>query len=178
MLNVGGVDHEPEVIVNEHDFNLLLKKHWNDVYHACIKYSGSEADAQELAQDIFISIWNRREVLRCDNIPAYLHRAAKLSALQFLRSKGRRKLEYREETPEMINNSHPENEMEYKELSAHFSASFETLPEPGRQVFILSREQELSHKEIAKKMNLSLGMVQYHMGLALKVIRKKFQLFS
>lgn len=177
MSNVNVFPDGCVTIRDEHDFNLLLKEHWNDVYYACVKYSGSESDAQELAQDIFISIWKRKEEISLQHISAYLHKAAKLASLQFLRSKSRRKLEYRNETPVITDNYHPQNEAEFKELYANFLLSCQTLSEPGRQVFMLSREYDLSHKQIAKKMNLSLGMVQYHMGIALKVIRKRIKTY-
>lgn len=171
------MDTNPNTVLDEQAFNSLFKEHWNNVYHICIKYTGSEYDAQELAQDIFVSVWKRKEEINMLNVSAYLHQAAKLRSLHFLRSKSRIKLEYSEEEPKTINYNHPGSQIEYKELRANFSAYCEQLPEPGKQVFLLSREQQLSHKEIASKMNLSLGMVQYYMGSVLKVIRKKFQTY-
>lgn len=177
MASVSGSSSSNNTILDEHDFNLLFQEHWNSVYHACIKYSGSEQDAQELAQDIFISVWRRRDEINMNNISAYLHGAAKLQSLQYLRGKSRRKVVYSDEEPTIIHHDHPGNKIEYKELYASFSDYCEQLPEPGKQVFLLSREYQLSHKEIAKKMNLSIGMVQYHMGSVLKIIRKKFQTY-
>ena len=175
MLDTNGA--EACTFIDERILNDLFQKYWNSVYHICLKYTGSEIDSEELAQDIFFSIWKRRDTIDIQDIAKYLHGAAKLMAFNFMRNKARIRLEITDLTIDPVNNEHPALQMEFKELSAYFSRSCNTLPEPSRQIFLLSRQHALSHKQISEKMNISLGMVEYHIGNALRSMRKKLDLF-
>ena len=57
MLNTNGANLETCTFIDERILNELFQKYWNSVYHVCLKYTGSEIDSEELAQDIFFSIW-------------------------------------------------------------------------------------------------------------------------
>jgi len=177
MPNANGANLEACTFIDERILNELFQKYWNSVYHICLKYTGSEIDSEELAQDIFFSIWKRREDIAIQDISKYLHGAAKLKAFNFMRNKNRAKLEITDLSTEAVNNEHPAIQMEFKELNAYFSKFCNTLPEPSREIFLLSRNHAMSHKQISEKMNISLGMVEYHIGSALKRIRKKLHTF-
>jgi RNA polymerase sigma factor, sigma-70 family len=177
MLDTNGADLETCTFIDERILNELFQKYWNSVYHVCLKYTGSEIDSEELAQDIFFSIWKRRETINVQDISRYLHGAAKLKAFNFMRNKSRAKLEITDLSAEPVDNEHPAIQLEFKELNANFSKFCNTLPDPCREIFLLSRNHAMSHKQISEKMNISLGMVEYHIGTALKRIRKKLHAF-
>ncbi len=175
MPDANKINNGIDRFIDEADFNKIFQQYWNSVYHVCIKYTGSKEDAEEIAHDIFISCWKRRNSVHILNISAYLHQAAKLKSFNFIRNKSRHDISLQEEIQEPSTNRHPENELVYKELSTNFYTYCNQLPEPRKQIFIMSRQYAMSHKEISKKMNMSLAMVEYHVGLALRVIRKKME---
>jgi len=163
--------------IDERVFNELFCQYWNSVYQVCLRYTGSENDSEELAQDIFFSIWKRRDNIYIEDISKYLHGAAKLGSFNLMRSKSRKKLNKSELTEEPVNDQHPGQQMELKELNTYYFKFCNTLPEPCRQIFLLSRQQSMSHKQISEKLNISTGMVEYYIGTALRNIRKKLQPF-
>lgn len=163
--------------INEPIFNELFNKYWNSVYSSCLKYTGSESAAEELTQEIFFSVWKRRTQITILDISKYLHGAAKLNSFNYIRNQSRKRVEHADPVVEPIDHDHPAHQMEFKELNAYFFESCNLLPEPSRRIFMLSREQAMSHKQIAEKMNISVSMVEYHIGNALRKIRKKISAF-
>lgn len=177
MSGANVVNKEVDRFIDEDDFNEIFQQYWNSVYYICVKYVGAKEDAEEIAHDIFISLWKRKDQVAIQNISAYLHKAAKLKAFNFMRAKRTIQTSFMDGIVEPATNRHPENQLVYKELVHNFSAYCNQLPEPRKEVFLLSRTYAMSHKDISKKMNMSLAMVEYHMGLALKSIREKMRRF-
>ncbi|HBW80785.1 MAG TPA: hypothetical protein DEF78_12005 [Sphingobacterium sp.] len=64
------------------------------------------------------------------------------------------------------------DEFSYKELSDQLDGLLARLPIKTRAIFIMSREDDLSYKQIAKKMNLSIKSVEYHISKVLNKLRK------
>ena len=59
-------------------------------------------------------------------------------------------------------------EMDLKELRLTLQQATNNLIEPGKEIFKLSREESLSHREIALKLNISVKTVEYHIGKAMR----------
>lgn len=58
-----------------------------------------------------------------------------------------------------------------KELQTYLKARIAELPPQCRTVFLLSREAQLSNKEVAEKLNISVNTVEQHMRKALRILR-------
>jgi RNA polymerase sigma-70 factor (ECF subfamily) len=66
----------------------------------------------------------------------------------------------------------PDQELMMKELQEHINTILEKLPERSREVFLLSRHEGLKNREIAEKLNISIKVVERHIGRALKALRE------
>lgn len=131
---------------------------------------------EDLAQEVFLRFWQKRQKLNItSSVKAYLHRMAVNEALAYLRKNKR----YQEEefTPAIASGEEAgaEEQYLYSELEDHIKAAINSLPPKCRTVFQLSRFEELTYKEIAEKMDISVKTVENQMGKALKVLRKKLQ---
>lgn len=128
---------------------------------------------EDLAQEVFIRFWEKRTQLEIKtSIKAYLHRMGINEALGYLRKQKRYQIEeYDVNTSTELDRS-SEEQFLHSELKDQVSAVVDTLPPKCKLVFQLSRYEELSYKEIAEKLDISVKTVENQMSKALKVLRK------
>ena len=132
------------------------------------------ATAEDLAQDVFIKIWNRREALKDVYFKAYLHRAAINMALDHIDKHKRRGAHVQmEDHLEPIQPA--SSSIALKQTTQHIQQAVDRLPERCREIFILSRYEELSYREIATTMGISIKTVENQMMTALKKLRVSLQ---
>ncbi len=131
---------------------------------------------EDLAQEVFIRFWEKRhQITVTSNLRAYLRRMAINEALGYLR---RKKLFTDDEiNTELPAQAHENAEAQYlhTELEDHVRQAIDSLPPKCRAVFQLSRFEELTYKEIAERMEISVKTVENQMGKALRVLREKLQ---
>lgn len=127
--------------------------------------------AQEITQDVFISIWrNRHKLPGVDNFPGYVYTIARNKAISSLNTElARTQKELKEPFAEMVAESG--SRVELKELAGAIEAAIETLPPKRKEVFRLSREEHLTYEEIAEKLNISRNTVKGHIVAALVYLR-------
>ncbi len=151
----------------------IYTRYWRQVYLAAFKKVGSKEIAEELTQDLFCSIWEKREKSTIDNLGGYLNRAIRYQVIDFIRSQLTKEkysthIKTTEEESMYINGEHATIA---KELSDAIQAAVAQLPEKSRQIFILSRFEHKSIREIASIVGLSDKAVEYHMTKCLKAMR-------
>ncbi|UYQ95122.1 sigma-70 family RNA polymerase sigma factor [Chitinophaga horti] len=156
-------------------FKTIFDTYWQSVYNVLLKYTASEADAEELTQDIFYSLWQRREELCLQSeLSHYLHGSAKLKAFQHLRNQHRSQQRINR-IPTPVETLETRQPMAYKELELGFSQAIDELPEPGKEIFLLSQSERLSQKEIAEKTGRSVQMVKYYVSNARHQLKEKLK---
>lgn len=139
----------------------------------------NQVEAEELAQDIFINIWNRRvELSQVKNWKAYLLKAATFKAIDYRRKKKeiveyKDRLDFSEEVQEEIDQSIEEGRLNL------LKKQIDLLPDRCQMIFKLSRYEQMSYADIAKTMDISPKTVENQIGKALKTLRKNLlpQLF-
>lgn len=135
-------------------------------------YLGSTQEAEDIASDIFASLWENREKLEIRiTFKAYLFQSAKNRCLNALRD---RKTVLSlddingQETPlENITDS-----LETEDLNFLIQEAILSLPDKCREVFLKSRTKNLTNQEIAASMDISIKTVEAQITKALKQIRK------
>lgn len=144
------------------------------VFHTTLRIVEDQALADDLAQEVFIKFWDKRQDLDIRfNLPAYLRKMAINQALAYLRSK---KVRFSDELP--VDKAAPASEKPdhlvlEQELSHLMEQAIDSLPERCKLVFRLSRFDGLSYQEIADAMEISIKTVENQMGKALKILREK-----
>lgn len=153
-------------IFNRH-YSLLL----TDIY----RLIPDESTCEDLAQELFVDLWNKRESIDIHtSLRAYLRRAAVNKSLNYLKSQKRLQFE---DTAEIGSIADPGEQdiqirLEKEGLEARLHAAIDTLPEKCRVVFNLSRFEQLSHKEIAEKLGISVKTIENQITKAMKVLRE------
>lgn len=126
--------------------------------------------AEDIVQSIFIQLWENDKILGLDNPEPYLLRCVKYKSIDYLRSPKRKQEVSFDKLPEIgsIQSSSIE-EGDIIPMMTFFAAK---LPTKMQEVFLLSRQNKLSYKEIAEKQQVSIKTIENQMGTALKKLRQ------
>lgn len=141
------------------------------------RLTSEQAVAKDLAQEVFYELWKRRESLQIQtSLEAYLRRAVRNRALNFLKTQ--KKYLFDEDlAAENLETRHSENFHqnfdEKEDLVAALHDAIAELPEKCRQVFMLSRFEDLSHREIAERLEISTKTIENQITKALRMLREK-----
>lgn len=130
--------------------------------------------AEELVQDVFVNFWTKREQIQINtSLKAYLYRAARNHTLNFLKRQSF-EANYRRE---LAQKPRPKlnitaQEVQYNELENRLKEAIQELEEPAKEIFELSRFENLTYKEISETLDIPVRQVHYQISLALKSLRK------
>ena len=134
-----------------------------------------EDTCKDLAQEVFVELWRKRADLEIHtSLRAYLRRAAVNRALNHLKVQRRTVLEDDERFADAPDNTAQETSIREKKekMEEALHAAIDTLPEKCRAVFALSRFENLSHKEIAERLGISVKTIENQITKAMKVLRE------
>jgi RNA polymerase sigma-70 factor (family 1) len=161
---------------DERAFDALFRHYSALVYRFAFSYLKSRPAAEEIVQECFIKIWEKRTQLR-DDVPlkGYLFTTAHHAVLNELR-RDQHHLRLHGQVAAAAGPASVANEAEYQEMEALYHAALERLPPRQREAFELSRQQGLSYPEIAERQGVSVKTVEAHIMQALKTLRTYFRM--
>lgn len=161
---------------DERAFDALFRHYSALVYRFAYGYLKSRPAAEEIVQECFIKIWEKRAQLR-DDVPlkGYLFTTAHHAVLNELR-RDQHHLSLHGQVAAAAGPASVANEAEYQEMEALYQTALQRLPPKQREVFELSRQQGLSYPEIAARQGVSVKTVEAHIMQALKTLRTYFRL--
>ncbi|WP_294183000.1 RNA polymerase sigma factor [uncultured Sphingobacterium sp.] len=163
-------------------FDLIFKSYWDPLLIYLSKLVKDQTDAEDLLQNIFVNLWNKTQSSEIQDIHSWLYGAARKSALFYHRTQGNQKkliasiLEYIDVTGFSLS-----DQQQGKELQQIIDGEIERLPAKMKEVFLLSRQEQLSYKEIAERLDISDQTVKKQISNALNILRnnlKKQGLYS
>ena len=130
--------------------------------------------ATDIAQDSFMKIWEKNLEYNENQIKGLLYKISKeLWISQYRKIDSARKFElnltYEDERIT------PEDLMEYDELRVKYEEVLSILPENQREVFLMSRMEDLTYKEIADRLDIGVKAIEKRMSLALRTLRKELK---
>jgi RNA polymerase sigma-70 factor (ECF subfamily) len=144
-------------------FEEIFKFYWKDIYkHACSKLRCKE-EAEEIVQEIFTTLWDKREQLLITNLTYYLHTSVKNKVLNILRSQIVQD-KYWEYYKVYLTgeNTITEETVYYNDLKKAVEKGTSFLSSKAKTIFQLSRMEGYTTSEIAKRLNISEKTVEYH----------------
>ncbi|MGO3161901.1 RNA polymerase sigma-70 factor [Sphingobacterium sp. JB170] len=159
---------------DERDLRQFIDLHWEKLLAYCQHYTQDREASGEIVQDIFFTLWDRRNNLQINvNIEHYLFSALRNKIARYYRDKYRdeRRHEnvistFTEET------SNTEQTVYHRDIKRRVSELVIQLPERCGEVYVLSRDEGLAIREIAGKLSISEKTVETHLTKALKFLRK------
>ena len=156
---------------DEDALTLIYKKYWQLLFTSGYNILKDRQACEDIIQELFIRLWNNRHAIEITvSLKAYLYASMRYEVYRQIRT-GAVRADIFDELPERLPASSAYGNIEYKELIAQVSTVVDTLPEKCREVYKLSREEYLSHKEIASRLNISTKTVENHLTKALRQLR-------
>ncbi|MFK7933222.1 MAG: RNA polymerase sigma factor [Saprospiraceae bacterium] len=156
----------------------LFRECYPAVCRAMYRIVREQATVEDLAQNVFIRFWEKRHSINItSSVGAYLNRMGVNEALAYLRKNKRYEIEELTPQTRIANDTVVSSEQTYlqTELKEQVKQAIDKLPPRCRLVFQLSRYEELTYKEIAAKLEISVKTVENQMGKALKVLRAELK---
>ena len=153
-------------------FDLIFKRYGNRLFGFALKYLKSKEETEGLVQNVFLKIWeNRKKIKKESSLKSYLftiayHEMCRIFRKRKIYLKFVGKLETEEKS--VID---PDEQMEYRATLAQVNQLIDKLPKKQKQIFIKSRREGKSAKEIAEEMNLAPGTVDNYISETLNLLR-------
>jgi RNA polymerase sigma-70 factor (family 1) len=166
--------HESEALRrgDESAFDAVFRKYYEPLCHYAMGLTNGDPDeAEDLVQQAFVKLWEKRTSLDIAwSVKSYLYKMVHNAALNRIRhAKTREK--YHQFNAQPLENAHEMPEDTLPELRQKFQKALQELPPQCRNIFELSRFEELKYREIAEQLQISIKTVETQMGKALKMMR-------
>lgn len=155
---------------NRFAFKTVYNKYWDRLFQAAYKLLKDEGGAKDVVQDVFFDFWVRSKHNEVYNLGGYLYRAVRFQALKQLR-----KVQFLDvhepQFQKIFSTNQAIDQLDLHDLEETIESNLDQLPKKYKEVFKLSRFNNLSNKEIAKKLNLSPRTVDWYLHAVLKHLK-------
>ena len=160
------------MIINETNFKSAYQDHFEVVCRFLNYYTRDYEVIEEVVQDVFVTLWERYEGKEITHIKTFLYNSARNRMLNYLRDKENHLVLLEKWACIELEKNEAVDCVDRQLFYQLLQAAIESLPEKCKEIFILSREEKFSYKEIAQIKNISVKTVESQMGIALKKIRE------
>ncbi len=169
---------------SEEAFEYIFLKFYNRLclYVTCLIHNKNSAE--EIVQDVFYELWEKRNILKINiSLKAYLFKAVYNRSINYINYNRRRnkyvqnqlnKIQNQQIVPPVSDN-YPIANLLSQELDILINKAIASLPNQCRTVFQLCRFENLSYKEIATKLHISVNTVKTQLQRAMKKLRNSLQ---
>lgn len=150
----------------------LLERYWAPVFQYALRRTGSRDHAEDIAQDVFCRLWERRTYWRASgSLRGLLFRLARNTAVSHHRRQRARERATRGFAELYLQRPPILGSAEHVELRAALEAAVAALPGRRREAFLLRTQEDLSYEEIAQAMGTSKQTVANQLSRALSALR-------
>lgn len=159
-------------------FDAIFRQWYEPVVRSANRVLHEPGIAEELAQDVFLELWRRRErLLDGSSLPAYLLQAVRNRALNHLRHLQVQRRSQLFVEALNIPATPASADAQANELELAIRQAIASLPPRTREVFLMSRERSLTYSEIADQLGITVKAVEANMSRALRQLRENLSPF-
>lgn len=160
-------------------FTTLFHLYGKKLYNFSYKYTQSHAESEEIVQEVFLKIWNKRDSINVKlSFNAFLITIAKNQIFNRIKKEASRR-QYRQqiEPSELVSNE-TESKVIFADLEQIANNKIDSLPPKRKQIFLLRRDSGLSVKQIADQLGIAESTVENQMNRAIKTLKSNLSNFS
>lgn len=156
--------------ISQQAYEEIVNRYSGQMLEASYSVLQNKDSSKDCVQNVLLRIWQNRLQYKIENLPAYLNRSVRIECLQSLRSaKPVESLD--ERFVSITSRLQACDPLRYKELQALLDKVLASLPDVERNIFLLSRDHEMTYKEIAASLGISVKTVEKKMTNSLRHIR-------
>lgn len=162
---------------DEHALTQLYKAHWQPLFLSAYHILKDKKACEDIVQEIFLQLWLRRQTLDVrESLKTYLSTAVRYQVFHHIRKASKKMVVQVSE--EVLQAESSDKDLLRKDLYGQVHKVVEELPERCRLIYHLSREEQLTHKEIAHRLNISIKTVENQLTIALRRVRHYLEEYS
>jgi RNA polymerase sigma-70 factor (ECF subfamily) len=157
-------------------FDAVYNRYCQKMHNFVLSFLKVEADAEEVVQEVFIKIWEAREKVDVyASFESFLFTITYNSTMSLLRQRltEKKSKEYLKNIQQIDLAASVIDEMQYVELKNKVEVLLNNLTPRQKEIYLLSREDGLTHREIAIKLDISENTVKNHLVTTLKYLKNK-----
>lgn len=160
-------------------FNILFERYWEKLFATVYSVCPDTEVCSEIVHDIFLNLWLKREKLQIEYFQGYITASARYQVYRHLKNIKRKSIEYREDLDfgNLVAVNDGESNIRYRELEKKVEEELEELPSRCREIFTMSRMQQLTNDEIAARLDISKRTVENQLTYALRHLRLSIRHF-
>ena len=158
-------------------YELLFRQYYSPLCSHAVRFVYNREVAEDLVAEVFYTFWKKKlHEQITTSFRAYLFTSVRNKSLTYIKWEfDKEKSEELEENDKASSTLEPDEVMEFDELYLHIEKTINLLPPQCQKVFLMSRFEGKSYKEIAEKLNVSGKAVEAHISKALITLRKALQ---
>lgn len=154
-------------------FSEIYERYWESLSLYTLKVIQSKEDALDIVQEVFVSIWKRRTELNIEvSLNAYLFKCVRNLSIKYIEKNNTKR-----NFLSTLSLSFQDNDLtnidalELKELEIKIDNAVAKLPPKMREIYLLSRQENLSYRQIAEQLEIAETTVKKQVSNALKILR-------
>ncbi len=151
-------------------FDEIYHRYWSKMYISANQVIKNHEASEDIIQEIFTQLWLKRKEVTISSLPAYLYGMVRNQVFKYLRD-GNIAKEHLHRIHQISFVEQTEQAVNFAQLQEMYNKSVSELPTRCREVFQLSRNEHLSIKEIAHRLDISPKTVEHQISKALKLLR-------
>lgn len=156
---------------NEEALTILYNRYWELLFRKAFALLKDQPACEDIIQEVFVRIWNNRKNLQVRvSLSAYLSASVRYEVIRKIKA-GKIHADAFASIEQHYQDAASHPPLEQKELLDHINLIVNQLSSKCKQVYKLSREEQLSHKEIAVLLQISPKTVENHLSKALRELR-------
>ncbi|SHJ43053.1 RNA polymerase sigma-70 factor, ECF subfamily [Tangfeifania diversioriginum] len=148
-------------------FYNIYERYSKRLYWFVLQYVKLDADAEEIVQEVFLKIWEKRKTIDVfSSFKSFLFTVAYNATISLLRKRvtENKYLDHLQSIQKATQTTDSTDELYFNELNDKLKSLLNELSPRQKEIYLLSREEGLTHEQISKKLNVSVNTVKKHMS--------------
>ncbi|MDR1437311.1 MAG: RNA polymerase sigma-70 factor [Candidatus Symbiothrix sp.] len=158
-------------MLHKTEFKHLFDSYFEMIRNFAFYRCGDTETASDIAQEIFLKIWEKREQYKATNMKPLLYKMANEMVISHYRKEVCRNGFKRNLMLKDHLEISPEDRFLFEEFAESYAKALSEMPEKQRIVFLMNRENNLKYKEIAEYLQISVKAVEKRMSAAIRFLK-------